>query len=111
MSIETVPFKISDHDKDCLRIIITGKFGGTEAASLREAINKYLDSDFDTIYIDAKDVTETDLSGMNEVIHAHHVLDITAKKLIFVYQRDSAVEKWVETTGLDKFVSTAIIPA
>jgi anti-anti-sigma factor len=111
MSITTGPFKIIDHKKDCFRIKIDGNLTGVEAASLREEVTKCINSDYDLIYIDTKDVNETDLSGINEVIHSHYTLEKESKKLILVYKKNSAVEKWVETTGLDKFVETAILPA
>ena len=111
MSITSGPFKILDHKKNCIKIKITDSLTGTEAALLREEVLNCLKGTEEIIYIDAKAVTETDLSGINEIIHSHYVLDKAAKKLIFVYKKNSSVEKWVETTGLDKFVDTAIIPA
>lgn len=111
MSINTEVFKIIDQAKDSLRINITGSLTGTETALLRIEVEKALKSDFDTIYVDVKEVKEADLSGINEVIHSHYTLEKAAKKLVFVYAKASVIEKWVETTGLEKFISTAILPA
>lgn len=111
MSITSSTFKITDHKKDSFRIDINGSLTGTEALLLRDKVNQCINSDYDNIYIDTKNVTEIDLSGINEVINAHYTLEKVTKKLIFVYKKNSAVETWVETTGLDKFVDTAIVPA
>ncbi len=111
MSIVGGPFKIMDHEKDCFRIKVSAKLTGEEAALLRDEVAHSARNGFDVIYIDAKEVTEADLAGINEIINSHYTLDKAAKKLIFLYQKDSLVETWVETTGLDKFVATAIVPA
>jgi anti-anti-sigma regulatory factor len=111
MGIESGPFKISDLDGDCFKIKITGSLTGNEVSEIREQITNCIGMDYSIVYIDAKEVTEADLSGINEIIHSHYTLDKSSKKLIFVYKKNTAVEKWVETTGLDKFVETAIIPA
>ncbi len=104
-------FKILDKEKECFRIILSGLFTGAEAGLLREEVEKSIASEFDTVYIDAKDVIETDLSAINEIIHSHYTLTKAFKKLIFLYKKKSVVEKWVETSGLDLFVATAIVPA
>lgn len=111
MVIQSGPFKIRDHKKDCFRISITGSLTGIAVENLREEISKCVKNDFDIIYLDVKEVTEADLSGINEVIHSHYTLDKVSKKLILLYKKGSPIEKWVETTGFDKFVSTAIIPS
>jgi anti-anti-sigma regulatory factor len=111
MSINTEVFKIIDQTKECLRINITDSLTGVEAAALRVKVEEALKNEFDTIYIDVKEVKNADLSGINEVIHSHYTLEKSSKKVVLVYIRGSVIEKWVETTGLDKFVSTAIIPA
>ena len=81
------------------------------AADIREEITTCLQKQCDVVYLNAKDVTEVDLSGINEIIHSNYSLQLAAKKLLFVYRKDSLVEKWVSTTGLDAFIETAIIPA
>lgn len=111
MSINTEVFKIIDEAKECLRINITDSLTGAAAAEIRTKVEEALKSDFDTIYIDVKEVKEVDLSGINEIIHSHYTLEKASKKVILVYLKGSVIEKWVETTGLDKFVSTAILPA
>lgn len=111
MSIASGPFRILDHEKDCFRIEVTGKLTGEEAAVLRTEVAQSARNGFDVIYIDVRAVTEADLSGINEVINSHYTLDKAAKKLIFLYRKNSPMETWVDTTGLDKFVATAIVPA
>lgn len=111
MSIESGPFQIMDHEKESFRIKVTGKLTGEESALLRNEVTQAAQNGFDLIYIDAKEVTEADLSGINEVINSHYTLSKASKKLIFLYQTGSPVEIWVNTTSLDKFVATAIVPA
>jgi anti-anti-sigma regulatory factor len=105
------PFIIKDYPNECFRIKISGFLTAAESAALREEVEKCAKSEYSIIYIDAKDVTKTDLSGINEVIHSHYTLDKASKKLIFLYQQNSSVQQWVDTSGLDKFVVTAIVPA
>lgn len=111
MSITTSTFKIIDQQNECFKIEINNTLSNAEALLLRNEVTNCLNTHYDNIYIDVKNVTEIDLSGINEVINAHYILEKVSKKLIFVYKKNSPVETWVETTGLDKFVSTAILPA
>ena len=111
MSISTEVFKIIDQAKECLRINITDSLTGAEAATLRASVEGALKSEFDTIYIDVNEVKNADLSGINEVIHSHYTLEKSSKKAVLVYVKGSVMEKWIESTGLDKFVQTAILPA
>ncbi len=111
MNITTSSFRIADQQKDCFSIRITESLTANDTTSLREEVAKSLNTEFETIYIDAKDVLKTDLSGMNEVIHSFYTLQNASKKLIFAYRKGSEIEKWVGTTGLDKFMETAISPA
>ena len=70
-----------------------------------------MQTEFDMIYIDTADTEHADLSGINEIIHTNYTLQSGNKHLVFAYRKNSVVEKWVHTTGLDKFVDTAILPA
>ncbi len=110
MSINSEIFKIRGHKKDCLKIKISNRLTATETDDLRKEITKYLKSKYDIIYLDTKDVVETDLSGINEIINSFYTLEKSSQKLILIYKKNSVVEKWVATTGLDKFIETAIIP-
>ena len=111
MSISSGPLKIIDQINECLIIRITDSLTGNDTDSLRAEVNLSLNSKYDIVYIDANEVTVTDLSGINEVIHSYYTLQKASKKLIFAYKRGSEIEKWVGTTGMDKFVETAIMPA
>ena len=111
MSITCTSFRIVDHEKDAFRIKITGQFTGAESSALREEVNKCETNKYELIYIDATDTTDIDLSGINEIIHSHYTLDKVAKEVVFLYQKSSPIETWVENTGLDKFMATAIVPA
>lgn len=111
MGILTGSFKIADQPKECYRITITDNLKGPEANELREKVAECAAMGFKTIYIDVKEVSEADLSGINEIINSHYTLQNADKLLILLYRKESAIEKWVETTGLDKFVATAVVPA
>jgi anti-anti-sigma regulatory factor len=111
MSIITGPFKIADQPKECYLIKVSDTLKGPDANDLREKVADCVALGFETIYVDVKDVTDADLSGINEIINSHYTLHNEGKKLILLYKKNSVIEKWVETTGLDKFVVTAIVPA
>jgi len=110
MSIGVFYFKTADNKNANYRIGNLEKLTGKEANAIREEIKDLMDSGFEKIFVDAKNVSEADLSGINEIIHAHYLLQNTNKKIVLVYCSNSVVEKWVNTTGLDRFVETAIIP-
>ncbi len=99
------------HNAECCRISCMGNLTGSEAPLIRKEIIDCITNGYQTIYLDAKKVNNADLAGINEVIHSAYTLANTKRQFIFIYESDSAVEKWVKTTGLDKFVQTAIIPA
>jgi anti-anti-sigma factor len=109
MSITTKPFRILDHDQDCLMIHADKDLNSSVALDLRETVDSCLESDCSTIYLNAMDTENVDLSGINEIINSNYNVKQTSKKLVFVYKKDSKVEKWVDATGLTKFIDTAII--
>lgn len=111
MNLINTQFSIVEHSTDCLRITCDAALNGITAADIRSSIADAMKFSYPVIYIDAKEVNEADLSGINEIIHTHYTLSNANCKLVFVYRRNSAVEKWVATTGLDAFIETAIIPA
>jgi anti-anti-sigma regulatory factor len=110
MNIVTDTFRPPDSDYDLFRIRISGSLIGSDSGRLRDILAETAAADFPVIYIDAAGVQEADLSGVNEIINAHYLLAKASKKLIFIYRKNTAVESWVATTGLDKFIETAIIP-
>lgn len=107
--ISTSVFRTSDMEEDGFLIKMEGVLDAAGAEALRASVEQCLHGICFTIYVDAAAVTEAGLSGINEIIHSHYTLDKAGRKLIFVYRKDSEVEKWVETTGLDKFVATAVV--
>ena len=111
MILECLPFKVLGHEKDCYRIKISGLLLADNVAQVRQAVINLLETDYDTIYIDVKDVLNADLAGINEVINSYYIFKNASKKLILLYRKNTEIEKWVETTGLDKFITTAIVPA
>jgi len=111
MIIRTSSFRTPNGQKENFSINQFTKLTGEEATAIRKAIADCLQADYETVCVDAKDVIDVDLSGINEIIHTNYKLQNTNLKLVFVYRQKSVVEKWVETTGLDKFISTAILPS
>lgn len=104
-------FKTPGIQKQNIRFRKMQQLTGKEATSIREEIRELILTEFDMIYVDASDVVNADLSGINEIIHTYYTLQHAAKHLVFVYRKNSVVEKWVETTGLHKFVDTALLPS
>lgn len=111
MNLTNTQFSIVDQPTECLRITCEAALNGVTAADIRSAVAEAIKFNYPVVYIDAKEVVEADLSGINEIIHTHYTLSAANSKLVFVYRCNSAVEKWVETTGLDTFIDTAIIKA
>ncbi len=111
MDFITESFKVPDADDEFLRIRINGKLTIEETNELRDVITTALHSSYKNIYIDASAVTEADISGINEIINAHYLLEKASKKLTFVYRGNTSPEKLVSITGLDKYIDTAIVPA
>ncbi len=93
------------------RITCSSNLTGTEAIEIRNEISNCMANGYPTIYLDTKTVNNADLSGINEVIHSAYTLANTSSRFVLIYKAGSVIEKWVHTTGLDKFVQTAIIPA
>ncbi len=104
-------FKTPGNQKANIRFRKMQQLTSKEATSIREEIGELMSTEFDTIYVDASDVITADLSGINEIIHTNYTLQHAEKNLVFVYRKNSVVEKWVETTSLDKFVDTALLPS
>ena len=111
MSLVINFFKTPDRKKQNIRFRKIKQLTGKEAGTIREAIGELMQTEFDIIYIDTTDTEYADLSGINEIIHTNYTLQSGHKHLVFAYRKQSMVEKWVQTTGLDKFVDTAILPA
>lgn len=110
MHINSRPFKVIDYKNDCFRITTIGNLGSIVTEEIRSAVKSCITKEYPAVYLDVAAAQEMDLSGINEVIHAHYTLQQANKTLVFVYRRNSAIEKWVETTGIDKFIATALLP-
>ena len=109
MNITIQPISIVDYPVDCLFLTTASDLTSSFSKELRDAVESAAKSHCHLIYLDSRQSKEADLSGINEVIHAHHALKRAGKKMIFVYAQGSTVQKWVEVTGLYRFVETAII--
>lgn len=110
MSIQSAPFTLAGEHNPCLSISVTGYLKAEEAADLRKEVDLAGSSDFETIYIDIREVAELDLAGVNELIHSSYTLKNASKDLVLLYKQTEHIEKWIQTSGLDKFVKTAIVP-
>lgn len=109
--IFTDTFLTAGNGKENLCLQLYSRLTANEAIVLRKAIQENLATGYDKIYIDARDVAEADLSGINEIIHSSYVMRHSTTKLVFAYCKNSIIEKWIETTGLDSFIFTAQVPA
>jgi anti-anti-sigma regulatory factor len=84
---------------------------GEEAISIRSFLSGIDYAGFDKVFLDASGVEEADLSGVNEIIHTHYMLQKINLPFVLVYRRNSVLEKWISTTGLDAYMQTALLPA
>ena len=98
-------------DSKILKIKLNRNLLNEEANSIRRLINLSIKYDIDQVFIDSKNVENINLSGINEVIHSHYLLQKTHQKLILVYKDNTEMKKWVSNTGLENFIETAIIPS
>lgn len=87
------------------------KITASEAMVLRAFISTIQAAGFEKVYLDVADVEEADLSGVNEIIHAHYCLQKMNLPLVLIYRRGSVMEKWIATTGMDAYLQTALLPA
>lgn len=110
MNITNTQFSLAGVPLDCIRLVCEKELTGATANQLRRDLIRFMEFDFPVFYIDAKDVKLVDLSGINEIIHSHYTLTSANRNMVFVYRQNSVVEKWVNSTGLHKFVTTALIP-
>lgn len=108
--LNTFIIKMNNHKASC-RITCTGNLTSSEVTDIREEISNCINKGYQTIYLDTKEVNNADLSGINEVIHSAYTLGNASNQFVLIYKAGSVIEKWVLTTGLDKFVQTAIVPA
>lgn len=109
MSINIYYFNTNNKKQGNIRIGNLSKLTSKEAIIIREEVKEFAKTNFKKLYVDASNVQEVDLSGINEIIYTHSLLNDLGKKIIFAYRENSIVQRWVQTTGLDRFVEVAII--
>ena len=109
MNIIGHSLRIIDQRNNCFHLKTGLELTASVSCDIRKAIKACAHQAWDGIYLDAKEVIRIDLGGVNEVIHSYYTLKQISKKLVLVYRIDSPVEHWVKTTGLDKFIETAIV--
>lgn len=90
---------------------VLNRITGEEAIAIRNVLSTISYAGFEKIYLDASSVEEADISGVNEIIHAHYSLQKINLPFVLIYRRDSVLEKWIATTGLDAYMQTALLPA
>ena len=106
MVINSGTFHLPHQTAVLFNISISGAFNNPDSSLLRAEVEKYLESEFTEIYINTLQISEIDLSGINEIIHCHHMLESAAKKLILLYRNGTEIEKWIYNTGIAKFIAT-----
>jgi anti-anti-sigma regulatory factor len=109
MNIPSTTFRIAGSKIDCLQLQVSGCLKSAEAEAIRKELNLCKEQAYDAIYMDVKNVTDTDLSGINEIINSHYTLMQLNKQLILVYKQASAVDKWLQTTGMSHIIETAVL--
>lgn len=87
------------------------KITGNEAGAIREILSTLRNEGYEKVYMDASDVEEADLSGINEIINAHYRFQKSNLPFVLIYRRNSVMEKWVSVTGMDAYLQTAIVPS
>ena len=110
MHISGNSFTIHNQSNHSLRIKSQQQLTSDNSIELRDHIHAHSQSSHRVFYLDLIDVEHIDLYGINEVINAHFTLQLISKKLILEYRKNSGVEQWVQTTGLDRFIETSINP-
>ena len=111
MAITIKDFDIQDIHKDTMQVLITEKFTNEETDQFRALIEEQLKENAAIIYLDLREITDIDLSGVNEIIHTHEKMKLQNKELVVVYTKGGFFEEWLSNTKLDFFVSTAMVPA
>ena len=111
MNVTSTHLSLPGEQKDCLRIICENELNSATAFLIRDELSHYEAYDFPAFYIDVKDVREADLSGINEIINCYYRLNQKGRAMVLVYRKHSIIEQWVSKTGIDKFMTTAIVPA
>jgi anti-anti-sigma factor len=109
MNIIGHSFTLCGHRGTCFLLKNKADLTAAVTDELRASVQACTEQDYPAIYLDTRAVESVDLSGVNEIIHAHYTLRQARKKLVLVYRKNSPVAKWVATTGLDRFIETAIV--
>lgn len=86
------------------------KLTNAEAIELREKITSLLNAKAENIYLNASEVTEVSIAGINEIINCHYMLTNANKKFVLVYRTDSVMQTWLAATGIQKYMQTAQLP-
>lgn len=92
------------------KLLCKNRLTSAEATVIRCEIESIIKKEWQTIYIDTREVVDIDLSGINEIIHTSYYLARSSKELILVYRKKSPIAKWIEITSLHRFIKTAQLP-
>ncbi|WP_156167698.1 MULTISPECIES: hypothetical protein [Sphingobacterium] len=93
--------------ESCL-IVLDNRFTSFETSALRSKILEILNSSIPLVHIDASNVSEIDLSGVNEIIHSNYALSLVSKKMNLIYHKTSPLQNWASITGFSRFISSTI---
>jgi hypothetical protein len=106
MVISSGTFHLPNQAAALFNISISGAFVDPDSGLLRTAVEKHLENAYTEIYLNTLEISDIDLSGINEIIHCHHMLKAVSKKLIVLFRKGSETEKWLDTTGTGAFIAT-----
>lgn len=109
--IHTASFNSLVSNRKHLLIKITKGFLKKDTLYFRSVIFYAMKSNLSKIFIDLQEVDKIDLGGINEIIHSYYNMMKRNQDLVLIYRNGSEVENWVKTTGLHKYVKTAMLPA
>jgi anti-anti-sigma factor len=108
--LECFTFKVAGEAKESYRIKVLKDLLSENAIKFRHTINHLVESEYENIYIDLKELSNFDLISVNEIINASYLLKNVSKRIFLLYKQQSEIEKWVTITGLDTFIEPAITP-
>lgn len=110
MNLSGYAFQLLDHSQPCFCVKSGNTLNKENSSELRAALQKYRTQEYPIIYLDIRAIEEMDLAGANELIHAHYTLQQSSQRLVLLYRRHSAVERWISHTGMNQFMELAVTP-
>ena len=103
-------FQIIDRSKKQFLVSVQKDFTGRGTETIRKMINSLDFNHHDSLYFDTTAVEKIDLAGVNQIIQINEMMRSRKINFILAYKRNSEMEQWVNTTGMDLYLDTAILP-